>query len=185
MKGKIALLLTLGICVCGFILWHKKKNPVAEGPLPAISTNPGYGLLYTLLGDEKNVSKVLLIKKNSAELGDLIKAISERARRGHEFMADFSKADKTLDLENQQLPGAELATRESISKYKEKQLLQSSGKEFELLLLLTQNEALTYGSHLAGVVARNEPDAKRKEVFEQLSADLAALQQRVMQMLRK
>src|ERR1700733_5096955 len=41
--------------------------------------NNAVSLLYELLGNEKNVSKILIIKSNSDELGQLIRSISEKS----------------------------------------------------------------------------------------------------------
>jgi len=62
-------------------------------------------------------------------------------------------------------------------------LLAANGKEFELQLLLNQNEALTYGSHLAEVVARGEESSTRAEFLRKLSGDLGKQRQRVVAML--
>ena len=62
-------------------------------------------------------------------------------------------------------------------------MLTDKGKDFEVHLLLTQNEALTYGSHLAAVIAAHEAEASRATVLRELSHSLAQLQQRVMAML--
>jgi hypothetical protein len=140
-------------------------------------------LLFDLLGDEQNVSKLLLVKRERAALGDLIKEISARCARAHKQLADFAKADGRLNLKNKGLPAAELKTRESIGKARGMQLLTDKSKDFELHLLLTQDEALTYGSHLAAVTAARETDSTRAKFLQQLSRDLAQLQQKVVAML--
>jgi hypothetical protein len=54
-------------------------------------------------------------------------------------------------------------------------LLGQSGDEFELTLLLTQTEALTYAWHLADVAAKNEPEPDRARTLNHLGDDLQAL----------
>lgn len=143
----------------------------------------GYALLFDLLGDEKNVSKLLIIKRERAEFRDLIKQIAERSAAAHKQLGAFAKADNRLNLKDRGLPALELATRESISKETGKQLLTVKGKDLELQLLLTQNEALTYGAHLAAVTAKSEGNPERAQFLRQLSSDLANLQQKVVTML--
>jgi hypothetical protein len=143
----------------------------------------GYALLFDLLGDEKNVSKLLIIKRERAELRELIKEISHRSASAHKELEAFAQADKRLNLKDRGLPGGESKTRESISKARGKQLLGDKGKEFELHLLLTQNEALTYASHLAAVIAAGEPNPARAQFLRELSHSLAQLQERVVAML--
>jgi hypothetical protein len=141
-------------------------------------------LLNDLLGDEKNVSKVLIIKHNSDALGKLIENISKTAGEGAKTIEALAKNDPTLNLKGTDLPAGETATRKAISKTKEHILLHSKNAEFEFQLLLTQTEALNYGSHLAMVVAENEPDAERVREFLRLSAQFRGLNEEVLARLR-
>ena len=50
-----------------------------------------------------------------------------------------------------------------------------SGVEFELALLLTQAEALSYGWHLAGVAAANEPQPARARALAGIGEDMQTL----------
>src|SRR6185436_2975919 len=100
-----------------------------------------------------------------AELRELIKEISERSARAHQQLVAFATADPRLNLKDRGLPAAELKTRESISKARAMQLLTGKSKGFELHLLLTQDEALTYAVHLAGVTAAHETDATRAKAL--------------------
>ena len=145
----------------------------------------GYALLDDLLGDEKNVSKLLLIKRDRPELKALIKLVSDKAGKAHKELEKLVKADAHIDLKNQGLPPAELETRKSISKEKSKALLAEKGDDFELHLLLAQNEALTYGAHLAGTIAKIETEANRSQFLQQLSTDLLDLRNKVFTMLRQ
>ena len=143
----------------------------------------GYALLFELLGDEKNVSKLLIIKRERPELRELIRDIAQRCGTAHEELERFAKADPGLNLKTNGLPAVEIGTRDAIGKTKAKQLLAESGKEFELRLLIAQHEALTYGSHLAGTIAKGESNARRAEFFRRLSSDLEVLENRVTSML--
>lgn len=188
MKWKCWLVLALAVpWVCGFG-WFKKdkkqdkqtsetKVEITQGSLPA-----GYALLFQLLGDESNVSKLLIVKKERSELHDLIKEISRQASAAHKSLEQIAKR-AGINLRDQQLPAVESATRESIGKEKAKQLLGARGDELEFRLLLTQNEALTYASHLARVIASVETDPKLKELLLATSAEFDELRGRVMRML--
>lgn len=186
MRAKIALTL-LCLLSCGFGLFHRNKPKPEEQAATSKETPPdprgGYALLYKLLSDEKDVSKLLIIKKETSELHELIKAIADRSKRAYNVLTDEGKHDKTLDLKNQELPAIELGTRERISKEKGKQLLHAKAQNLELLLLLSQNEALGYGSNLSAVLASSEPGQQRREFLQSLSEDFAALQERVLKML--
>jgi hypothetical protein len=143
----------------------------------------GYALLFDLLGDEKDVSKLLIIKRERPELRNLVKEISHRSAIAHKELETFAKADKRLNLKDRALPVAESKTRESIGKARGKQLLGDKGKEFELHLLLTQNEALTYGAHLASIIAAHESNSARAQFLQELSQSLGQLQEQVVAML--
>jgi hypothetical protein len=147
--------------------------------------NNAVALLDDLMNDEKNVSKILIIKHNSDELGKLIKDISETAGNGAKMIDEFSKSAGGLDLKRLDLPPGEAATRKAISKTKEHLLLSSKDAEFEFQLLLTQVEALNYGAHLAMVAADCERDPARTRDFLRLAAQLRDLHERVLAMLRK
>lgn len=145
--------------------------------------NNAASLLADLLGSEKNLSKLLIIKRNSAELGRLAKAISKTADDGGDQLEKMAKRDKTLDLHAIKLPSGEKAAREAMSKTWEHELLFSSGSKFELTLLLTQTQALDYGSHLAQIAADNSPPDQAPE-FHSLDVALDKLYQQVVAKLR-
>jgi hypothetical protein len=145
--------------------------------------NQGYSLLYELLGKERHVNRVLLIKKETPEVGDLIDEIARHTGDAADQLKEFTKADPTLDLNQVDLPLAERKVRSSIESAQTKELLTSSGREFELRLLLTQAEALTYGRHLAKVLAEHDNDVRRRLFFENLSRQFEGLHQKVMGLL--
>lgn len=143
----------------------------------------GYALLLDLVGDEKDVSKLLIIKRERKELNSLVKDISRTCGDAHKRIIEVTKNDSRIDIQNQGLPPAEIAARKAISKTKAKALLTNKGKDFEIQLLLSQNEALTYGAHLAGVIADAEPDVRRGQILREIDTNLTRLQQSVLQML--
>jgi hypothetical protein len=146
--------------------------------------NNAFALLADLLNDEKNVSKILLIKFESPEVDRLITEISKTADEGATLLETFSKSDPSLAKTNLDLPPGEKATRDAIAQTKKEQLLHTKGKEFEFELLLTQVQALSYGAHLASVIAANEPLPDRARQFTNLSAQLKRLYGEVTALLR-
>jgi len=179
--GPHFLVLSLIVLFCGC---HLAAAPERAGQLPGDQiVDHGYAILFALLGDEKDVAKLRIIKREREELKNLIKEISRVSGEAHKKLTDFGRADGKLNLREQGLPVAEVETRKAISKTKEKALLARKGKEFELELLLDQNEALTYGAHLARVVSGHESDPVRGEFLRQLSQDLGQLQEKLRRML--
>lgn len=177
-----AVLVSFALLAGGCTL-HQSSEEVPVKSRNGSTDHHGYALLFALLSDEKDLSKLLIVKRERAELRDLIKAISETAARGHQQLEAFAKADRSLNLLKQGLPPAESTTRASISRATAKELMAGSGKELELRLLLTQNEALTYGMHLAETVAKAERDPQRTKYLQQLAGELGQLQRRVVAML--
>jgi len=173
---------------CAFTwLLAPQATDAAQSKAPAVTTNDhhGWALLYDLLGDEKDVSKLLIVKRDRPELKALIKQISDKAGKAHKEFEKFAKHDRALNLKDTGLPPAELETRKSISKEKAKSLLAEKDKDFEIGLLLTQNEALTYGAHLAQTVASFEMNPEQNRFLRQLSTDLLDLRNKVVAMLRE
>jgi hypothetical protein len=179
MKPGVIGILVVVFCSCA--LFDDASD--SSGPTQPTNQTHGYALLYDLMSSEKDVSKVLIIKRERAELRDLIRDIAQRCRRASKELEQFARADRSLNLKDRGLPSAEVETRSAISQTKAKQLITESGKEFELRLLIAQQEALTYGSHLATVIAKTESNAGRAEFLRQLSTDLTTLENRLSQML--
>ncbi|HSU55030.1 MAG TPA: hypothetical protein VLT36_13305 [Candidatus Dormibacteraeota bacterium] len=149
------------------------------------SLQAGYALLYDLLGDEKDVAKIRFIKSTRQEVKDLIKEISSVSKTAHEQLDAFAKTNSTLNLKYQGLPADEVTTRKAISDTKEHALLHSKGKDFELHLLLSQQEALTYGAHLAKILVPSEKDPARAEFLGRLSGQYAGLEEKVFNILER
>jgi hypothetical protein len=146
--------------------------------------NNAASLLHDLLGQEKNVSKILLIKKKAPAFEKLIKDISKMADDGEKQLDHFAKDNPAFDLHQMSLPPGEVAAREAQSKAQEHTLLAAKDQTFEFDMLLTQAQALDYGSHLAGVAAENctIPDGGRE--FNALETDLNGLYMQVLAEMR-
>jgi hypothetical protein len=179
-------ILLAGVLFCGCA--HLNKTPSADNPVPSgklAVRNNAASLLYNLLGDEKNVGKILIIKHNSEELGRLIKAISEAAAADEKQMEQLATNDPSLDLHAIELPPGEKAARDAVARTKEHELLFSSGQKFEFNLLLTQAEALSYGWHLANVTAENCPAPAEVQKFTTMGQVMEDLYDQVIARLRQ
>jgi hypothetical protein len=145
--------------------------------------NQGYSLLYDLLSDQQNASKLLIVKKENADLGALVKEISRVSKEAVQGMEAFAKADSHLHLKMPGLPLVEQQTRELIAKTKTKELLSKGGEKFEVRFVLAQAEALTYGAHLAAATIGNETDPKRRAFLSKISEDYQQLHQRIIDLI--
>jgi len=144
-RWPLPLLLMLSVFGCGQLASHRQPDSGTPDSTQRQSIrNNCASLLHELLDEEKNVSKLLIIKRESDDLETLIKTISKSAGRLAETLEHMARQDRSLNLRMTLLPAGEAATRKAIAKTKQDQLLHSSGGRFELQLLLTQAEALNY-----------------------------------------
>jgi len=132
-------------------------------------------LLHQLLNNEKNVSLLLIIKWEQDDVETLVKKISANAATGAKLLEEFARHDPSIRLDDFGLPSGEVATREAIAATRKKELLDQSGKKFELSLLLTQTQALSYGWHLAKVAGENEVQPDRARALAGVSQDMENL----------
>jgi hypothetical protein len=169
----------------------KDQNGSSEGPgerpveadKVAVCNNAA-SLLHDLLGQEKNVSKILLIKKKAPAFEKLIKDISKTADDGAKQLDHLAKDNPSFDLHQMRLPPGEVAAREAQSKAEEHTLLAAKDQTFEFDLLLTQAQALDYASHLAGVAAGNSTIPGEEREFNMLETDLNGLYMQVVAQMR-
>jgi hypothetical protein len=179
-------------CSLLLLLLSACATPPTKPPPPAEVTaedqrfairNQGYSLLFQLLSDEANVSKLLIIKKESTDLGALVKDISRISAGAAKQIETFSKADPHLHLKMTGLPIVEQQTRDLMGKSKAKELISKTGEKFEVRIILSQAEALSYGAHLAAAIIPNETDPQRKKLLGKISEDYQQLHQRIIDLI--
>jgi hypothetical protein len=163
------------------------QSPKAMAPSRSIAAqsirNNGYSLLHQLLNEQKDVSLLRFIRPEHADVKQLVNKIATTSGTGAKLLEAFAKDDPTISLDDIGLPPGELATRDAIAATKKKELLSQSGDTFELTLLLTQTEALSYGWHLAEVTSTNEPQPERARALASLGNDMQNLYQEVFALL--
>ena len=163
------------------------QSPTAGLPSGGIATpatrNNCYSLLHQLLDEQKDVSILRFIKREHTDVRELVKKIAANSAAGAKLLEVFARHDPSLKLDDLRLPPGETATREAIGSTKEKELLSQTGDEFELTLLLTQTEALSYAWHLAQVAGENESQPDRARALAGVSQDMRQLYQEVFAML--
>ena len=150
---------------------------------PARVRDEGYSLLYTLADKQSNVGKILIIKSANAKVSTEIKQIAQIFSEAKERLDGFAKEDSGLSFKLSHLPSMEEKTRAAIQSTTTKDLLFSSGKTFELRLLLTQVQALDYASHLAGQLADVDGNVKRKEFLTQFAKQCEEHHKQVVEMV--
>lgn len=160
-----------------------KTRPPSGSSAAQATRNNCYSLLHQLLDEQKDVRFLRLIKREHSDVKNLIKRIAADSGAGSKLLEEFARRDPSIQLEDIRLPSGETSTRDAIASTKEKELLSQAGDKFELTLLLTQTEALSYAWHLAKVAAENEPDPERAHALAGLSQDMENLYQEVFALL--
>jgi hypothetical protein len=155
-------------------------KPQADHQAPPSSRNNGYSLLHQLLDEQKDVSKLRFIKREPAELKELINQIAAASRAGARQLELYAKQDPSLVLTDFRLPPAELAVRKAMATTKQNELLHESSDPFQLSLFLAQAEAVNYASHLAKVTAAFEPQSDRAKYLTQLSDQMDRLHRQLL-----
>ena len=169
-------------CLLTSCLSSKSEATTHSRPEPSTRNNC-LSLLHQLLEEQKDVSLLRFIKKEHSDLKSLIKKIASTSAAEGKLLEKFAKEDPSIRLDDIDLPPGETATRDSIASTKKKQLLGHSGDDFELTLLLTQTEALSYAWHLAIVAGENEPQPDRARALAGIGEDMKNLYQEVFAML--
>ena len=123
------------------------------------------------------------IKREHSDVKNLIKKIATTSGTGAKLLEEFARHDPLINLDDIWLPPGETETRDAIAAAKKKELLGQTGDEFELSLLLTQTEALSYAWHLAKVTGENEPQPERARALAGVSEDMQNLYHEVFVML--
>ncbi|MCH2132884.1 MAG: hypothetical protein MK116_03945 [Phycisphaerales bacterium] len=159
------------------------------GRLPDSATaeqeqSAGYTLLRELLDDEAQVDGILILKSASPETESLLKEIAVACVDMRGEIDDMARADDQVVLLNTGLPDIETSARARISSEMAGLLLGAESSEFELRILMTQEQAMGYGHHLAAALANAEDDSDRITVLERMAKDMKAFQERCLVLLR-
>lgn len=184
--GGILLVCVAMVCGCSGV----RDNPSVPGPVTLSGAkklaerNDAVSLLYDLFQDEKNLSKILIIKHGDPEFDTLIKSIAHTTGDAAARLEQMAAADAQVRLHALELPAGEKATRAAIAKTKEHELLFSSGTRFQFDLLLTQVDALSYGWHLAKIAAENSTSPDEARTFTEISTALSNLYDQDVTMLK-
>ena len=144
--------------------------------------NHGYALLFNLTNSEGELDKILIIKKPSANIQQLIRDIAQTSREAKDKLAAFAEQDITLNLTDPGLPEMESAARKSIESATTRALIFSDDT-FEREIALTQVKALQYGAHLARVLADRDDHELRVVWLKQFADTYHDLYKRCVAMI--
>ena len=179
--GSAVVVITIGALLCVGCASVREKIPFVGSRYR--TRNEGYSLLYELITKQRDVDKILILKHTSARTASEIKEIAQLFRNAQVQLDAFARQDSSLDFKAKHLPLVEDKTRDSIQSTSTKNLLFSTGKDFELRLLLTQVQALDYTSHLASALGNQDENKERKSFLSDFSKQCDQHYKNVLQLL--
>jgi hypothetical protein len=135
------------------------------------------------MSDEAGAPSILIFKHADPAVSGLVKEIGAACKDAKIKMEEFRKSDGGLNFDVAGLPAVEAKSRELANKREAGGLLASSGKEFEVHLIVTQIEAMGYGKDLAEAIGGQESDAARKAFLKQLAGECEGFRQRLLKLL--
>jgi len=175
----------VGMCLVGLTACTSQNHaeqPTAGGGA-VLAQSQGYSLLYKLMSDESDVSKILWIKSVSDGTKGLVKEIANASQDAKKQLEGFAKKDKSLQLDVPGLPAMEQRSRDLQAKEDENGLLGSKGEAFERHLLFTQAEATNYATQLARALLEKETNPERRAFLDEQAKKFADIHARTMNRL--
>jgi hypothetical protein len=145
--------------------------------------NEGYSILYKLMSDESDVGMLFWLKHADDSVTILVKAVGERCQAAKKQMDQFAASDKHIQLNAADLPEVEQKCRDLEADEKRHELLSSSGKEFELYLIFSQAEAMSYADNLCVAMEKVEDNPIRKKFLVELGKQAGDFHERFMKLL--
>ena len=158
-------------------------HETVASPGPPLTRNNCYSLLHQLLDQQKKVALIRFVKQEEDDVKRLIKKISADSGEGAQLLEKFAKDDPSINLRDLRLPPGEEAARAAVADSRKKELLSQTGDEFELTLLLTQAQALSYAWHMAKVAGENEAQPDRARALAGVSKNMEDLYWQVFALL--
>lgn len=147
-------------------------------------TANGYALLWDVSHKQTNLDKILLIKNGTKEVEALLAEITKSYRNFEQSWIAHGFPDKqNLPPLAKILPDTELAARQSLEKEITGTILTSSGPRFNLAILMSQEKALGYTSHLIQSLIEMETLADRKKNLQQQHRVIEKLRGKTTQLL--
>jgi hypothetical protein len=155
----------------------EEKSRVSNTPL-----SDGYSLLFELLGKEKQVGMVLIVKNAPEDVAETIKKIAEFSAESHETLEELGK-DSDIRLDRSNLPQIEVDVCGAIEKTQAGELLGGKGREFTALLLNGQVQGLDYMKHLCHVLMEIKENGEREKFLEKTGKEAWKLRGRAFEHL--
>jgi hypothetical protein len=179
----VAAFLTILAVGTGACSSAKKQTPPPADGHRTIAE--GYSLLYGITSQQKDLKKLLLVKRESDRVDAVISELADYTGELSAQLEDMAKRYPALTVETQFLPDVEVKARESIASETTKVFLASEGKDFERRLLMKQLSALEQERHIAKVMVGLETADERRAFWERTEQRFGELYAKVEQLLER
>ncbi len=126
---------------------------------------------------------MLLIKLESKQVDSVISRIADASKKTTEELESLAKENPPLELKFTHLPLMEEKSRDLIEKDTGKQLISTSGVQFEFMLLQSQVQGMDYAANLAGALLESETSPKRRAFLQRTQKTFAAFHDEIYQMI--
>jgi hypothetical protein len=176
MKRPASVLLAL--CLSAALLGcSRQKSPYSNTGDGFFELNEGYSLLYQLVSKNQDIDTLLIVKEEEGDVHVHTEKIADASARVARQLETFARLDSRLKLDLETLPWIEQRTRAAIEGTRTQNLLLSTGWRFELELLLSESEGLSYASHMAAMLAETEIHEARRAYLNVCSKEFGDLHQ--------
>ncbi|MBX7156955.1 MAG: hypothetical protein K1X66_01020 [Verrucomicrobiae bacterium] len=172
----MCFVLIIGLSACSTA--SKNKNYDSKKS----NINEAYTILYEITSKQKDLDKISVLKDISPAVNPLLKDISKASEKLAKTLDNWTKQNE-IQNNLKSLPAFEKQTRKEIEFNTTKKILVSSGNSLEKLLLLKQNEALNYQSHLCQWISQNEKNNYRQQTLQDFKKRFEKLNQRAFDLL--
>jgi hypothetical protein len=157
-------------CFSCILLSAQAADPVKEP-----NYVEGHRLIYKLLSQEAQLSKILIVKDARPKIAEKMKVISDFAEKNYDEMTEIARLSPPVRLNKPTLPDIETRSRLATQSVTTREILAANGPEFETLIVHNQLTALRYLSTLAEAVADQEKSRPRRTFFLNLQKEAESL----------
>jgi hypothetical protein len=179
------LLVVVSLAACS----DPASVPIVQVDDTLRSLNAGYRILHRTLGDQQHLKTIRLTKSIvtfdalSQPTREIIDDIAQASDQALEELEQLAVLSPEISFKIEADGHIEQMTRDALRITTAKEFLTST-ENFELVLLVSQTQALRYSSHLARELQAIETNSRRRAWLAALSDQLERFYQRVLARLQ-
>ncbi len=148
------------------------KNDDEISPEEREELNYGYAIMYQHINDISGVKFLMAVKKNSEQLGDLAKKISNTLEENKKTLDELKKQFPAIDYETRGQPEVFEKVTKAIKWHKTKAYLPvvgMSGQEFERDFTIDTKYGIDQIARISGILSEREKNEGLKKPLKEIS----------------